>query len=113
MEIMTRREADAAVVGVDGNLTAGGPDETLLDAVTDLLDSGCRRIVIDLSSAGYVDSAGMGCLVRCFQRCGDVDGELRLAGVSSRLLSLLRLARLTDVFVIFDTVEAALGEGDG
>jgi len=113
MEIVTRREADVGVVGVEGHLTAGGPEGTLLDTVNSLLDDGCRRVVVDLSSVKYVDSAGLGCLVRCLQRCSDVDGEFRLAGVSSRLLSLLQLARLTDVFVIFDNVEAALGEVDG
>jgi anti-sigma B factor antagonist len=113
MEIMTRREADVGVVGVEGHLTAGGPEGRLLETVTDLLEGECRCIVVDLSSVNYVDSAGLGCLVRCLQRCSDVDGEFRLAGVSSRLLSLLQLARLTDVFVIFDNVEAALGEGDG
>jgi anti-sigma B factor antagonist len=113
MKILTRIEKGVGVVGVEGNLTAGGPEGTLADTVKSLLDDECRRIVVDLSSVKYVDSAGLGCLVRCFQLCSDVDGEFRLAGVSSRLMSLLRLARLTDVLVIFDDVVTAVGEGDG
>jgi anti-anti-sigma factor len=112
MEIVTRSESGAQLVTLRGNLTAGGPEAELLETVTGLLNDGCRRVVVDLSSVVYVDSAGMGSLVRCFKRCSEVDGELRLAGVSSRLKTLLGLARLIELFQVFDDVDAALGAGD-
>lgn len=112
MEIVTTRQAGVAVLGLSGNLTAGSPEESVLETVTGLLNEGCLRVVVDLAEVGYVDSAGLGCLVRCFKRCSDADGELRLASVNERLRSILALARLTDIFLIFDDVEAALDASD-
>jgi anti-sigma B factor antagonist len=112
MEIVTKGESGAQVVTLRGDLTAGGPEAELLETVSGLLRDGCRRVVVDLSSVVYVDSAGIGSLVRCLKRCGEVDGDLRLAGVSSRLKTLLDLARLIELFQVFDDVEAALDPGD-
>jgi anti-sigma B factor antagonist len=112
MEIATSRQGPIVVLTLSGNLTAGGAEFALPETVTGLVDDGHNLIVIDLGEVKYVDSAGLGALIRCYKRCTTAGGELRLAGVSARLRTLLELARLGDLFAIFDDVTEAVAARD-
>ena len=54
-------------------------------AVTQLLASGERRVVVDLSAVGYVDSATIGCLMDLYRQATAAGGALKLAGVQKRV----------------------------
>ena len=49
--------------------------------VTQLLGSGERKVIVDLSSVGYVDSATIGCLMDLYRQASVAGGSLKLAGV--------------------------------
>jgi anti-anti-sigma factor len=60
-------------------------------AVTSLIDSGERRVLIDLSPVSYVDSATIGCLMDLFRQMSAVQGALKLAGVQRRVETMLTM----------------------
>ena len=60
-------------------------------AVTSLLSAGKARIVIDLSSVGYVDSATIGCLMDLYRQAAAAGGALKLAGVQKRVETMLTM----------------------
>src|SRR5919112_630952 len=53
-------------------------------AVTQLIAAGERKVVVDLSSVGYVDSATIGCLMDLYRQANAAGGALKLAGVQKR-----------------------------
>ena len=59
--------------------------------VTDLLASGERKVIVDLSSVGYVDSATIGCLMDLYRQASAVGGSLKLAGVQKRVETMLTM----------------------
>lgn len=73
-----------------------------------LLNNDQYRIVIDLSSVDFIDSAGLGHLVSCLKVCMHNSGDLVLAGPNDPIKDLLRITKLMDIFKVFDTVEEAL-----
>lgn len=59
--------------------------------VTDLLAKGEKRVVVDLSSVGYVDSATIGCLMDLYRQATAAGGALKLAGVQKRVETMLTM----------------------
>ena len=60
-------------------------------AVTSLIASGERKLLIDLSSVGYVDSATIGCLMDLYRQAAAAGGTLKLAGVQKRVETMLTM----------------------
>src|SRR5215211_8833336 len=95
------------VVKVDGQLIIGNRHE-LKDLVQAALDRGDRRLLVDFSQTGYIDSSGLGALVSISKRIRESGGELRLAGLNEDLRSLFELTKLDTLFTIANTPQQAL-----
>ena len=67
-----------------------------------------ERIVIDLSSATYIDSAGLAALILAAQTVEAYGGRFLLAGVDETMRSIFETSRLDQIFEIFSDVDAAL-----
>jgi anti-anti-sigma factor len=61
------------------------------NAVTQLLAAGTRKVVVDLSAVGYVDSATIGCLMDLYRQANAAGGALKLAGVQKRVETMLTM----------------------
>ena len=60
-------------------------------AVTGLLSSGRREILIDLTPVTYVDSATIGCLMDLYRQVSSGGGHLKLSGVQKRVETMLTM----------------------
>ena len=103
----TRDASGVEVVRVEGQLIVGNRQE-LKDLVQRSLDAGERRILIDFSRTGYIDSSGLGALVSINKRIREAGGELRLSGLNEDLRSLFELTKLDTLFAIAETPKQAL-----
>jgi anti-sigma B factor antagonist len=61
------------------------------NTVTSLLGSGERKILLDLSTVTYVDSATIGCLMDLYRQATAAGGVLKLAGVQKRVETMLTM----------------------
>ena len=104
----TKAPTGVLVVQVDGQLIVGNRQD-LKDLIQAALDRGERRILLDFSRTGYIDSSGLGALVSLSKRIREVGGELRLSGLNEDLRSLFELTKLDTLFAITRTPEEALG----
>jgi anti-sigma B factor antagonist len=100
-------QSGVAVLQVEGQLIVGNRQE-LKDLVQAALDRGERRLLIDFSRTGYIDSSGLGALVSISKRIREAGGELRLSGLNEDLRSLFELTKLDTLFSIADTPQQAL-----
>jgi anti-anti-sigma factor len=103
----TKDASGVAVVQVDGQLIEGNRQE-LKDLVQAALDQGERRLLIDFSRTGYIDSSGLGALVSISKKIREAGGELRLSGLNEDLRSLFELTKLDTLFAIAETPQQAL-----
>jgi anti-sigma B factor antagonist len=67
-----------------------------------------ERIVIDLSRATYIDSAGMAALILAMQEVEAYGGKFFLSGLQETTRSIFEISRLDGIFRIFPNVDAAL-----
>jgi anti-sigma B factor antagonist len=103
----SRDGSGVTVVKVEGQLIVGNRQE-LKDLVFAALDKGERRILVDFSQTGYIDSSGLGALVSISKRVREAGGELRLSGLNEDLRSLFELTKLDTLFAIAETPQQAL-----
>ena len=67
-----------------------------------------ERIVIDLSRATYIDSAGLAALILAMQKVEAFGGKFFLSGLDQTMRSIFATSRLNQIFQIFPDVDAAL-----
>jgi len=60
-------------------------------AVSGLVASGQRHILIDLTPVTYVDSATIGCLMDLYRQVNNAGGHLKLSGVQKRVETMLTM----------------------
>lgn len=108
MSFTVRKDPKGVVViGVDGQLIVGNRHE-LKQKVVDAIEVGERKVLIDFTNTGYIDSSGLGALVSLSKKLRDAGGELRLAGLNEDLRTLFELTKLDTLFTIADSPEQAL-----
>ncbi len=90
------RDGDTAVVRCHGRLVAGAHDE-LYQEVKELLGQ-TKMVVVDLAQLTYVDSSGLGMLVRLHASARKLGCEFKLLHLGKQLRNLLKLTNLLSVF---------------
>ena len=66
------------------------------------------RLVVDLSRVSYIDSSGLAVLIEGMQNVEAYGGKFALAGLQENVRPIFEIARLDQVFLIYDHVDAAL-----
>lgn len=73
-----------------------------------LADKGMKNILVDLNRVSYTDSSGLGALLFGLRQIRDKGGTLRLFGANSRVLNLIRIAKLEHILLHYDNEQDAL-----
>lgn len=102
LSLQTRSIGDIAVVTCVGRIVEG-PDATALDSyVKDLLPLQ-PHILLDFRAVPFIDSAGLGILVRLLTRARAAHGDLKLCAVSPHIRDVLRSTKLHTILNAYDT----------
>jgi anti-sigma B factor antagonist len=108
MQIDERTVGDVLVLDVKGRITLGEGDELLKDKVNSLLNQGYKKIVLNLAEVPYIDSAGLGEIVRTYTTVSRQGGNLKLLNLTKRITDLLAITKLLTVFETFDSENDAV-----
>jgi len=108
MQIEERSIGDVVVLDLKGKVTLGQGDELLKDKVNSLVNQGHRKIVLNLAEVPYVDSAGLGEIVRTYTTVSRQGGQLKLVYLTKRITDLLSITKLLTVFETFENEPDAL-----
>ena len=108
MEIERLEESGVIVVTVRGVINFGESAREFSSYLQELLDAGVPSVLVDMSGIDNVDSTGLGELVGYLQRFEKEGRRLALYRPHRRILSLLRLTRLDEIFPIFEDREEAI-----
>ena len=96
------------VLDLKGKITLGEGDELLKDKVNSLLNQGQKKIVLNLAAVPYIDSAGLGEIVRTYTTVSRQGGNLKLLNLTKRITDLLAITKLLTVFETFDSENDAV-----
>ena len=102
MQIEERSAADVTLLDLKGKMTLGEGDELLKDKINSLAMQGRRKIVLNLADVPYIDSAGLGEIVRTYTTISRQGGQLKLLNLTKRIEDLLSITKLLTVFETYD-----------
>jgi anti-sigma B factor antagonist len=105
--IAIRQAGAASLVDVTGHFTSFEAG-ALRQAVTGLLAQKRKDIVLNLSGLEYLDSSGIGELVRNYMTVIKSGGTMKVVGLSSKVEEILKITQLYKVFPEFPDEETAL-----
>ena len=108
MQIEERLVGDIKVLDLSGKMTLGEGDELLRDKVNSLVHQGHKKIILNLEGVPYIDSAGLGEIVRTYTTVSRQGGKLKLLNLTKRIEDLLSITKLLTVFETYDSEEAAV-----
>lgn len=108
MQIDERTVGDVAILDVNGRITLGEGDELLKDKVNSLLNQGRKKILLNLADVPYVDSAGLGEIVRTYTTVSRQGGNLKLLNLTKRITDLLSITKLLTVFETYESESDAV-----
>jgi len=108
MQIEERTVGDVLILDVKGRITLGEGDELLKDKVNSLLNQGQKKIILNLAEVPYIDSAGLGEIVRTYTTVSRQGGSLKLLALTKRITDLLAITKLLTVFETYETESEAV-----
>jgi anti-sigma B factor antagonist len=107
LSLDTREVGRVTIVSCNGRIVAGGESDSLRAHVAWLLHTR-RFIVLNLGQVGFVDSSGLGTMVRAHASTRQARGELKLCNVPEPVRKILDMTRLTTVFDAHESEEKAV-----
>ena len=75
---------DVVVLDLEGRLTLGDGAELLRDKVASVVFQGNSKVILNLAGVPYIDSGGLGELVRCSMAAKKANGSVKLIGVTGK-----------------------------
>ena len=107
--IVEKRHLDGYILlNVEGVIKLGESAEFFAQTLERALAEETGHVLVDFSKINYIDSTGIGELVGYLGQFRDRRRKLILINPTERILRLLEVARLADLFPIYDTVDAAM-----
>lgn len=92
LKIETRKTPEETTVLCSGKITS--ETSAFLHSTVQPLIPGCKQLTLDLTEVSYVDSSGMGALVRLWIGTKRADCQFRVVNLNERIKDLLRISNL-------------------
>jgi anti-sigma B factor antagonist len=108
MQIAERLVDGVVILDVKGRITLGEGDELLKDKVNSLVNQQQKKIVLNLAEVPYIDSAGLGEIVRTYTTVSRQGGSLKLLSLTKRITDLLAITKLLTVFETYESEKDAV-----
>jgi anti-sigma B factor antagonist len=107
MPIKEKLLGQVDVLSIQGRLM-GGPETTEIHtAIKSALEKKVNHFVIDLKDVEWMGSVGIGILICCLTTVRNAGGELKLSGLSEKMMRLLMITKLEHVFEIHPQADQA------
>ena len=103
MQISQTSNPDRHLITVSGEVDLASSPQ-LDDAIISALDSGAKAVAIDLTDVSFMDSSGLGVIVRGLKRCREAEIDLDLVITNERVLKVFGITGLDQVIPIHSSI---------
>jgi anti-sigma B factor antagonist len=108
MKIETRTVGNVQILDCSGKITLGEGTMSIRNTVRDLVQSGQKKIILNLADVSYIDSAGVGELMSTYTTVVNNGGQLKLLNLTKRIRDTLAITKLLTIFDVSDNEKASL-----
>jgi anti-anti-sigma factor len=108
LEIQLRQFGDIVIVYLTGRATIGLGNDLLNAKLRQVVESGAKKILVNLSGLAQIDSSGISSIVRTFVTLERTGGTLKLLNAEGRVKEVLTVTRLLAAIPNFEDENKAL-----
>jgi anti-sigma B factor antagonist len=108
MKATSRTVDDVEIISLQGKITIGSGDTQLREVITNAVNAGKNKILLDLSGVTTIDSSGIGELVGSYTTATNRGGKLKLLHLPAKLNELLHVTQLITVFEVYENEQEAI-----
>jgi anti-sigma B factor antagonist len=98
---------EAKAVFLTGSIDAS-TNQAFEGRLSDILSSGTHNVLLVLTNVKYINSTGLGTIVKCVDTFREKGGDIKLVGVPTKVIALFEMLGLLALFETHDTIEAAV-----
>jgi anti-sigma B factor antagonist len=103
----TKLDEDITIIRPGAERLTAANAKMFKDEVTDIINGGANRVIIDLKNVSFLDSSGLGALVGVLKKIG-YRGDLVVSGLNSDVQQMFRICRMNRVFAVYKDVDTAV-----
>ena len=107
-QVISREIGRVVIIEAAGRLTLTDAHTQIRDQIHVSTGCGAKKFVLNLERVEFIDSYGVGELVRSYSVIRQMAGEMKLACVNERISNVLRISRLNTIFEMYADEGAAL-----
>lgn len=107
MKFKDKIEGEVGILALKGKLMGPPDTDELNDEVKSLLGEGAKYIVLDMGGVSWLNSMGVGAIMRSYTTVKGLNSELCLARLTEKAHSLFVITQLIKVFKVYETVDEA------
>ncbi len=107
MKFKDKIDGDVGILALKGKLMGPPDTDELNDEVKSLLGEGAKYIVLDMGGVSWLNSMGVGAIMRSYTTVKSLNSELCLARLTDKAHSLFVITQLIKIFKVYDTVDEA------
>src|SRR5436190_6183519 len=108
MKATSRDVNGVEIVKLEGKITIGSGDSQLREVITNAVNNGKMKILLDMSQVTTIDSSGIGELVGSYTTVTNRGGKLKLLHLPAKLNELLHVTQLITVFEVHESEQEAV-----
>ena len=108
LQIGQRVVNGVAILDLKGKITLGEGDELLKKEIDSLIQKDQKKLLLNLEGVPYIDSAGLGEIVRTYTTVSRQGGKLKLLNLTKRIQDLLAITKLLTVFETYESEPDAI-----
>ncbi|TVR42502.1 MAG: anti-sigma factor antagonist [Planctomycetota bacterium] len=98
---------EAKAVFLSGSIDAS-TNQVFESQLNDILSAGTNRVMLVLTNVKYINSTGLGTIVKCVDNFRDSGGDIKLVGVPTKVIALFEMLGLLALFETYDTIDDAV-----
>jgi anti-sigma B factor antagonist len=108
MTINSYTRDDVVVLEPVGKLMGGADVGELDEKLYALLEEGQKKVIVDLGKTPWIYSSSISILIHHYIKFREIGGNLKLANLTKKIQHIVSVTKLTLVFEVYETLEAAL-----
>lgn len=101
-----KREPNITIVEISGRIAIGRDSGQIESTITDALNKGARKIVIDLAHVSSIDSSGIGIIAYCYGKASKTGAQMHVTAIG-RVMDVFQITHLNQVIRFFPDVDSA------
>lgn len=109
MELSTQHQDEVVIITVKGEIDLYNAKK-LSDALEGAHQEGVKNVIIDVENVSYIDSTGIGALIKGKKIFKTAGGDVKLAAVQESIQDVFNRTKLDSIFQYHDTIAAAVAD---